>query len=100
MSSRTAVLLTALITVSWATNLVADSAGGGEYAKHFGALRQLSIAVAKAMPADQYGFKPHPESMTFGELMAHIATANYQFCAGLNDVAPRSCLRRRRRTDT
>jgi len=88
MSSRTAVLLTALITVSWATNLLGDSGAGGEYAKHFGALRQLSIAVAKAMPADQYGFKPHPESMTFGELMAHIATTNYQFCAGLKDAAP------------
>jgi hypothetical protein len=23
--------------------------------------------------------------MTFGELMSHIATTNYQFCAGLKD---------------
>ena len=54
----------------------------GEYAKHFKALRDLSVAVAEAMPAEQYGFKPHPESMNFGEVMAHIATTNYQFCAG------------------
>ena len=26
--------------------------------------------------------------MTFGELMTHIATTNYQFCAGLKDVTP------------
>jgi uncharacterized damage-inducible protein DinB len=64
--------------------LIAGEAAG-EYAKHFGALRDLSIAVAEAMPADQYGFRPHPESMNFGELMAHIATTNYQFCAGLKD---------------
>jgi len=61
-----------------------------EYAKHFGALEQLSIAVANAMPADQYGFKPHPESMDFGQLMSHIATTNYQFCASLKDIDPPS----------
>jgi uncharacterized damage-inducible protein DinB len=60
----------------------------GEYDKHFGALGKLSIAVAQAMPADQYGFRPHPDSMDFGTLMAHIATTNYQFCAGLKDSDP------------
>jgi len=58
----------------------------GEYAKHFVALTKLSVSVAEAMPEDQYGFRPHPESMNFGELMAHIATTNYQFCAGLKDT--------------
>src|SRR5215469_3490884 len=57
----------------------------GEYARHFAALSQLSVAVAQAMPEDQYGFRPHPESMDFGQLMSHIATTNYQFCAGLKD---------------
>jgi uncharacterized damage-inducible protein DinB len=60
----------------------------GEYAAHFGALSQLSVAVAQAMPAALYSFKPHPESMNFGELMSHIAMTNYQFCAGLKDSAP------------
>jgi uncharacterized damage-inducible protein DinB len=60
----------------------------GEYAKHFDALGSLSVAVAQAMPADQYGFKPHPESMDFGQLMSHIATTNYQFCASLKDIEP------------
>lgn len=59
----------------------------GEYAKHFSALSKLSVAVAQAMPEDKYGFRPHPESMSFGELMVHIATTNYQFCAGLKDSA-------------
>src|SRR5689334_15495520 len=59
-----------------------------EYTKHFEALTKLSIAVAQAMSAEKYDFKPHPESMTFGELMVHIATTDYQFCAGLKDTAP------------
>jgi len=66
----------------------APSPAAGEYAKHFGALSQLSIAVAQAMPAEQYGFRPHPESMDFGQVMSHIATTNYQFCAGLKDSEP------------
>jgi uncharacterized damage-inducible protein DinB len=59
-----------------------------EYAKHFEALRKLSVAVAEAMPAKEYGFRPHPESMDFAALMSHIATTNYQFCAGLKDSNP------------
>ena len=66
----------------------AADAPAGEYARHFSALSKLSVAVADAMPADQYSFRPHPESMTFGQLIAHIATTNYQFCAGLKDADP------------
>lgn len=66
------------------------TAPAGEYSKHFDALSKLSVAVAEAMPPDQYGFRPHPESMNFGELMSHIATTNYQFCAGLKDTDPPS----------
>lgn len=66
----------------------APSSAAGEYAKHFAALSGLSVAVAQAMPADQYGFRPHPESMDFGQLMSHIAITNYQFCAGLKDSQP------------
>ena len=64
----------------------AADAAAAEYARHLQALGDLSVAVAQTMPAEKYGFKPHPESMNFGELMAHIATTNYQFCAGLRDA--------------
>jgi uncharacterized damage-inducible protein DinB len=58
---------------------------GNEYAKHFGALSKLSVSVAEAMPAEEYAFRPDPGSMSFGELMSHIASTNYAFCAGLKD---------------
>jgi uncharacterized damage-inducible protein DinB len=64
------------------------SSPAGEYAKHFDALAKLSVAVAEAMPDEQYSFRPHPDSMDFGKLMTHIATTNYQFCAGLKDSNP------------
>ena len=65
-----------------------EAVAAAEYAKHFDALSKLSVAVAQAMPPDQYSFKPHPDSMTFSQLMSHIATTNYQFCAGLKDSQP------------
>jgi|SRR5580765_2699245 uncharacterized damage-inducible protein DinB len=75
-----------------AVALVASSGAASpanEYDKHFAPLTQLSVAVAQAMPAESYSFRPHPESMTFGELMMHIASTNYAFCAGLkNTKAP------------
>ena len=90
MPVRAVVALAVLIPVSLVTANAASvpANAAGEYAKHFGALSKLSIAVAQAMPPDQYGFRPHSESMDFGQLMSHIATTNYQFCAGLKDSDP------------
>ncbi|HWY60085.1 MAG TPA: DinB family protein [Terriglobales bacterium] len=89
MLSRAVLALALLLPLSLLSAADAVRANpAGEYAKHFGALGKLSVAVAQAMPAEQYGFRPHPESMNFGELMAHIAATNYQFCAGLKDSDP------------
>ncbi|MFN8291138.1 MAG: DinB family protein [Chitinophagaceae bacterium] len=35
--------------------------------------KQYTLAVAAAMPADGYNFKPAEEIMSFGELLNHIA---------------------------
>jgi uncharacterized damage-inducible protein DinB len=88
--SRAAVGFAIMVSLSLlcAHGASTPSSAAGEYSKHFDALSKLSVAVAQAMPADQYGFRPHPESMDFGQLMSHIATTNYQFCAGLKDAAP------------
>lgn len=63
----------------------APQPAANEYAKHLSALRDLTVAVADAMPADKYDYKPHPDSMTFGELMTHIGQTDFQFCHGLHD---------------
>jgi len=88
MTSRVAVAFAAVLSISFLTHVRASppANAAGEYAKHFDALSKLSVAVAQAMPPDQYSFRPHPDSMDFGQLMSHIATTNYQFCAGLTDA--------------
>ena len=44
------------------------------------------VASFEEMPADKFDYKPTPEQMTFGHLAAHIADANYYFCANVGDV--------------
>ncbi len=82
---RRSVVLAILSTFCLLAASAAAPAPAGEYSQHLDALSKLSVAVAQAMPPDQYSFRPHPESMTFGELMLHIANTNYAFCAGLKD---------------
>ena len=90
MNSRSVLTLAILVFLSLSATVTtaAPSNAAGEYAKYFAALSSLSVAVVNAMPPDQYGFRPHPDSMDFGQLMSHIATTNYQFCAGLEDSQP------------
>jgi len=40
-------------------------------------------AAADAMPADKYGYKPTPEQMSFGEIIAHETESNRTLCAAL-----------------
>ncbi|MGB8540952.1 MAG: DinB family protein [Candidatus Acidiferrales bacterium] len=53
---------------------------------HWATARTLALSVADAMPAEQYSFKPNPDEMSFGEQMAHIAQANYEYCAFIEDA--------------
>jgi hypothetical protein len=45
-----------------------------------------TVGAFEEMPADQYGFKPTPGQMSFGELAGHIVESNYYFCANVGDV--------------
>jgi uncharacterized damage-inducible protein DinB len=44
-------------------------------------------AAANEMPAEKYNFKPTPQQMSFGKLVAHIAESNNFLCAKLADQA-------------
>ena len=64
---------------------------GALFAKHWQTSKEFTLAVADAMPADHYDFKPNAEEMSFGRVMAHIAMANNGACAlvsGLKAPAP------------
>ena len=51
------------------------------FSKHWQMAKEFTLAVAEAMPAEEYHFKPNAEEMSFGRLMTHIAAQNSDSCA-------------------
>jgi uncharacterized damage-inducible protein DinB len=39
------------------------------------------IGAAQKVPEENYSFKPTPEVRSFGQLVGHVADANYMFCS-------------------
>jgi uncharacterized damage-inducible protein DinB len=56
--------------------------------KHWKTSGDFTVAVANAMPSDAYTFRPTPEEMSFGELMAHIAALDRNACANASGLTP------------
>ena len=44
-------------------------------------VRKMFTIAAEQMSEADYAFKPTPEVRSFGQLLAHVADANYLFCA-------------------
>jgi DinB family protein len=44
--------------------------------------------AAELMPADKYGFKPTPEQLSFGEILAHEAGSNELLCGAIAGGPP------------
>ncbi len=43
--------------------------------------RNWIMTAAEQMPEEKYGFKATPEVRSFGEMIGHVATAQYLFCS-------------------
>ena len=76
------IVILALPAAAFAQTSVKDA-----LAKHWKTSGEFTIAVAQAMPADSYTFRPNPEEMSFGQLMAHIASANLNACVNASGQA-------------
>ena len=95
-------ILTGLLAALLLVGTVAAASGPAEndfkalFAKHWQISKEFTLAVAEAMPAESYDFKPNPEEMSFGELMIHIAKSNSDAFA---DVAGNEALAQPSGTD-
>jgi len=48
--------------------------------------KQVTAWIERAagkMPEEQFAFKPDPAVRSFGQILGHVADANYSFCAGV-----------------
>jgi uncharacterized damage-inducible protein DinB len=55
-------------------------------ARHWKTSGEFTVAVADAMPAEDYNFRPNPDEMSFGQVMAHIAMADLGACANASGL--------------
>ena len=83
---RTVTFLSALLAALPA--LAAENDAKTVFANHWQTTKAFTLAVADAMPAESYDFKPNPEEMSFGQLMIHIADANSRFFARAAGTEP------------
>lgn len=58
----------------------------------YGQLKNILLHSAEKMPEENYGFKPTDSVRSFGQIIGHIADAQYMFCSatlGEKDPAPK-----------
>ncbi len=56
--------------------------------KTYGIIKNYVTKAAAKMPEENYSFKPTPEVRSFGQLVGHIADANYGFCSAVAGEKP------------
>src|SRR6266700_3191965 len=54
-----------------------------EYVQSWKNTKAYTLAVAEAMPAESYAFRPTADEMTFAGQMIHLAHANYAWFSGV-----------------
>ena len=80
MKSRLAIVL-AIAIPAIAQTTVKDS-----LARHWKVTGDFTLAVAKLMPAEDYGFRPVPEELSFSQVMIQVAGANISACANASGM--------------
>jgi uncharacterized damage-inducible protein DinB len=86
-------LATAIVTIPVAAQapapakaVQAPDAVSQSLKKTYDRVTRLLIASAEKMPEASYGFKPTPDVRSFGELVGHVANANYKYAAQIKGV--------------
>jgi len=89
---RLALLLLTLSAAPAAAQEGGAAAGSSAVASVVPSYRQVYayiLSAAEAVPAQEYGFRPTPEVRSFGQLVGHIANAQYAICSSaLGEESP------------
>ena len=70
------LLILALALPAFAQTTIHDA-----LVKHWKTTTDFTLAVAKLMPAEDYGFKPVPEEMSFAQVLVQVGGANLNACS-------------------
>jgi uncharacterized damage-inducible protein DinB len=87
----TRVLPIAIVLLAATTPSLQGQAGNplsGGAKRTYGVIKGYITRAAAKMPEEQYAFKPTPDVRSFGQIVGHIADANYGFCAAAAGEKP------------
>ncbi|WP_031495357.1 DinB family protein [Bryobacter aggregatus] len=76
------IVLTFLALSSCMAALAQNPISGGQKFL-FGMIKNNIIRAAEKMPEENYAFKPTPDVRSFGQLVGHVADAQYMFCSAV-----------------
>lgn len=74
-------ILIALLTLCAAPAAAQENSAVRSVAGVYTPVRGFVLAAAEQMPEADYGFKPTPDVRSFGQLIGHIANAQFMICA-------------------
>ena len=77
---RTMILIAAF-TVSSVAETATDSPQLASAKASYESIKRLILRSADKMPEDKYAFKPAPEVMSYGLMLAHLANAQFYQCS-------------------
>ena len=80
MQTLLRVLLICLFVPAVAT-LAQDSPLSAFNKSVYGGVKGILLRSAEKMPDENYSFKPTPEVRSFGQIVGHLADAQYMFCS-------------------
>jgi uncharacterized damage-inducible protein DinB len=86
MKPRIATILTVLTVPTVLTVHPASAQAVSALQPLYEMVKGYVLKSAEQMPEANYAFKPTPEVRSFGELIGHIAGANFLFCATAKGV--------------
>lgn len=88
MRKHVVVLIFCIASISSFAQTAAAPASSfiNDFSKHWATAKTLTLAVANAMPEENYAFKPVSEEMSFGEQMMHLTQSNFGYCAFIADA--------------
>jgi len=70
-----------VLALACAVSASAQSPFSAETKSFYTQIKNTLIKSAEKMPEENYSFQPTPEVRTFGQIIGHLADAQYEFCA-------------------
>jgi uncharacterized damage-inducible protein DinB len=80
MKTFVLLLASSLVSISVYAQSAPNPLSAGENGFH-NYIKDNLVKAAEKMPEENYSFKPTPEVRSFGQIVGHVADAQYMFCS-------------------